>query len=265
MAGERQDLSSGWPAGWRRISTKDGAAIGGLASSALALLLFLKAPEQSRWDSAVLFDDGVRNALRASSSQGRSRAGTVSDAAYLLAAYPLVVDAGLVTWLGRGKADAAVQLALIDAEALAISGLVTTAMQRSIGRARPFLRDCGANARGNADCSASANTRNSAFISGHASLAFTAASALCVQHSRLSIYESADAAVCPTALAIAATTSVLRIVADRHWATDVIAGALVGSAVGGVVSAVHLGMNGPAGAGVSLGPEGRSMAYWKRF
>jgi membrane-associated phospholipid phosphatase len=102
-------------------------------------------------------------------------------------------------------------------------------------------------------------------ISGHASLAFMAASALCVQHSRLSLYGSADAAVCPSALAIAATTSVLRIVADRHWATDVIAGALVGSAVGGVVSAVHLGMNGPAGAGVSLGPDGRSMTYWKRF
>jgi len=46
--------------------------------------------------------------------------------------------------------------------------------------------------------------------------------------------------VCPAALGIAAGSSLLRVVADRHWTTDIIAGALVGSAVGAVVSAVHL-------------------------
>ena len=92
-AGERLDLSSGWPAGLRWIGPKEGVAIGGLAGSLTALLLFLKAPDRSHWDSAVLFDDGVRNALRASSPEGRSRAGTISDVAFVLAAYPLVVDA----------------------------------------------------------------------------------------------------------------------------------------------------------------------------
>ena len=64
-AGERLDLSSGWPSAWRRIGTEERTAIGGLASSAIALLLFLKAPDQPRWDGAILFDDGVRDALRA--------------------------------------------------------------------------------------------------------------------------------------------------------------------------------------------------------
>ncbi|MFL5312200.1 MAG: phosphatase PAP2 family protein [Myxococcales bacterium] len=265
-AGERWDLTSGWPDGWQRIGPKQSAAIGGLASSAILLMLFLKAPDQPRWDGPVLFDDGARNALRASSAQGRSRAGTVSDLAYLLAAYPLVVDAGLVTRLGHGKADAALQLALIDVEAIALTALLTTSMQRSVGRARPFTRTCGSNPLGDPDCSASGNTRNSSFISGHASIAFTAASAMCVQHSRLSLYASANAAVCPVALGIAATTSLLRVVADRHWASDVIAGAIVGSAVGAVVSSVHLQLDGEAsGAAVSLGPDGRSMTYDMRF
>ncbi len=265
-AGERLDLSSGWPAGLRWIGPKEGAAIGGLAGSLTALLLLLKPPDRPRWDGPVLFDDGVRNALRASSPEGRSRAGTISDVAFVLAAYPLVVDAGLVTWLGRGNADAALQLALIDAEAIAISALLTTSMQSSTGRARPFVRTCGSKGQADPDCSASANTRNSSFISGHASVAFTAASVLCVQHSRLSLYGGADAVVCPGALAIAATTSLLRIVADRHWATDVIGGAILGSAVGAVVSSVHLRMNGSAPeTGFSLGGDRLSMSYWMLF
>jgi len=97
-------------------------------------------------------------------------------------------------------------------------------------------------------------------------VAFTAASVLCVQHSRLSLYGGADAVVCPGALAIAATTSLLRIVADRHWATDVIGGAILGSAVGAVVSSVHLRMNGSAPeTGFSLGGDRRSMSYWMLF
>ena len=87
-----------------------------------------------------------------------------------------------------------------------------------------------------------------------------------MQHSRLSLYGSVDAVVCPAALGIAAGSSLLRVVADRHWTTDIIAGALVGSAVGGLVSAVHLPAGGsPDKAGITLGDEGRSMIYWKRF
>jgi len=265
MAGERPDLSSGWPDGWERIGPEEGAAVGGLATASILLMVFLNAPDQPRWNSAILFDEGARDVLRASSPGGRSRAGTISDLAYLLAAYPVVVDAGLLTWLGHGKADAALQLALIDVEAMAITTLLTTAMQRSTGRARPFVRTCGSSSP-EADCSASANTRNTAFFSGHTSIAFTAASTLCVQHSRLSLYGSADAAVCPVALGGAPTTSILRVVADRHWASDVIAGALVGSAVGALVSSVHLQLDGKGpGGSVSLGPDGRSLNYAMRF
>jgi membrane-associated phospholipid phosphatase len=261
---EQPDLSTGWPEGWRRIGTAEGAAVGGLAGSALALLFLLKAPEQPRWDSAILFDDGVRNALRASSQSARDRASTISGGAYLLAAYPIVVDAGLLTWLGRGQGDAALQLALVDAEALAITSIVTTTMQRTTGRARPFLRECGKSPPGDSQCAGSANDRNTSFVSGHAALAFTAASTLCVQHSRLSLYGGADAVVCPAALTIAAAVSVFRIVADKHWATDVIAGAALGSTVGTVVSSVHLRGDGPP-AGISLGSETRSLVYWRRF
>jgi membrane-associated phospholipid phosphatase len=159
-----------------------------------------------------------------------------------------------------------VQLALIDAEAIAITTILTTTMQRAAGRARPFLRECAANPNADPNCTGSANSRNTSFISGHASLAFTAAATLCVQHSRLSLYGSADWAVCPAALGIATGASLLRVVADRHWTTDVIAGAVVGAAVGAVVSAVHLRMgDGPLSSGITLGGQGQSVIYWGQF
>jgi len=262
---ERPNLPAGWPEGWQRIGPAEGAAVAGLAGSAVTLLLVLKAPQRARWDGPVLFDDGVRNALRASSQDGRNRASNISDTGYLLAAYPMLVDAGLVTWLGRGQGDAAAQLALVDAEALAITSIVTTTLERTAGRARPFLRDCKKDPAGNPQCAVSANDGgNTSFVSGHTAIAFTAASTLCVQHSRISLYGGADAVVCPTALGIAAAVGLLRIVADKHWASDVIAGAAVGSTVGAVISSVHLRGDGPP-TGLSLGSEPRSLVYWRRF
>ena len=93
-AGKRVDLSFGWPAQWRLVGSDEAATIGGLGTASIVLQLFLNAPDLPRWDSAILFDDGARNALRASSSDGRSRAAAFSNAAYALVAVPLVVDAG---------------------------------------------------------------------------------------------------------------------------------------------------------------------------
>src|SRR2546430_6440554 len=86
-----------------------------------------------------LFDggEGARNALRASSESARSLAGDFSNAAYALGAFPLVVDAGLVTWLGKGNADAAAQLALIDLEAVTITVVLTTRCRGRSGERTP--------------------------------------------------------------------------------------------------------------------------------
>jgi membrane-associated phospholipid phosphatase len=242
-----------------RVGPVEGALIGALAAGAV-LALQLKPPATARWSSGVLFDDGTRDLLRASTPQARSNAGTASDFAYAsLALYPLVIDAGLVAWLGKRDGDLALQLALIDAEAIAIDGLLTALLQRSFGRARPFTRDCATNPR--PECNSDANT---SFVSGHASVAFTAATTMCMQHARLSLYGAGDAAVCPVALTVATATGALRIVADKHYASDVIAGAALGALVGIAVNAVHLHSRDGV-HGISATPEGRGAVYVVRF
>ena len=247
------DFSAGWP--FQRTGAIEGGAIIGVGAGAVALMLFLDAPEQPRWNRPILFDDLLRGVVRTPLADDRARAATFSNAAYLLAAYPIIVDAGLVTWAGRGQRDAAWQLVLIDAEAIALEAVLSTALKRIVGRARPYLNECRV-LPDEPGCTAGANTRNSSFLSGHALMAFTAAGTLCAQHSRISLYGSGDAAVCPAALAIATTTGVLRMVADRHWSSDVLAGALLGFAIGTSVSLIHLHHEGPVQAA-----SGRAIGY----
>ena len=124
-----------------------------------------------------------------------------------------------------------------DAEAFAINGLLTSIVQRAVGRERPFAQGCGT--IGHPACTPP-DDRNSSFFSGHTSFAFTAATLLCFQHGRLNLYGDGDAVVCPVALAVASLTGLFRIAADRHWATDVLAGAAEGAAAGTVVSITHI-------------------------
>ena len=250
---EPRSPEDAWPASWKRIGPVETAAIGGLGLGALLLEVVAKAPSNPRWDSPILFDDSARNALRAGSATGRSRAATASDFGYLgLPIYAVGVEAGLVTWLGKDKADVALQLGVINVEAIAINALLSRVTQKTVGRSRPDAQP------GNSD--------NTAFFSGHTSTAFTSASALCVQHSRLAIYESAaDTVVCPAALTVASATGLLRIVADRHWASDVIAGAIFGTVVGASVSLAHMPDAETHSASLSLGADGRSLVYGGRF
>jgi hypothetical protein len=249
-AAEPQAVEDGWPARWNKIGPVETGVVGGLGLSIIFLEFLLKSPSTARWDKPILFDADARSALRAGSPGARSRAATASDFGYAgLPLYAIGVEAGLVTWLGRDKRDVALQLALINLEALAINGVLTRVTEKTVGRSRPD------------------GTDNAAFPSGHTSTAFAIASGLCVQHARLEIYGGvADKLVCPAALTAAATTGLLRVVSDRHWASDVVAGAALGTLVGWTVSWAHMhdGSGAPP-ASVSLGPDGRSLVYGGRF
>lgn len=251
-AAELQTLDRGWPPGWSRFGAAETAALGLVGAGVVLLEFFVAPPSTPNWDKPVLFDDAARNALRAGSVSGRSRAAIASDVGYFgLPIYAVGVEAGLMTWLGRGQGDAALQLALINLEVIAVNGLLTRVTQRGVGRARPDHVD---------------PADNTSFFSGHTSVAFSMASAICVQHSRIEIYGGiADKVVCPAALTAATATGLLRIVADRHFASDVLAGAILGSLVGATISWLHLRGEGRAPASLSLAPADRALVYTGSF
>lgn len=203
------------------------AVVGG---AAIAMYYLLPAQRVPRFVGGILFDDAVRNALRVHSPSALQTVWALSDAVDVsLVALVFGLDSLGVPLL-RGSPDVALQLGLMDAEAYAFSSVVTIGLYDSVGRARPSYEDCQRNPSF-VGCNISPTA---SFPSGHTNEAFTAAGASCANHAFVPIYGGrlADGLACVRDVVLAAGDGVLRIVGDRHYATDVLAGATLGFGFG---------------------------------
>jgi membrane-associated phospholipid phosphatase len=202
-----------------------------LGAGAIAALLYLEPQPTPRWSGGILFDDAARDAVRLRSPRARDAARTASDVSALSAIGVAVAIDSLVVPLARHSTEAASQLTLVDAEAFALSSLLATSASALIGRARPSYADCQRDPSFDPLCD-QAPTRS--FWSGHTAAAFTAAGLSCAHHEFVHVYGSplADALGCAGMITLATTTGTLRVLGDRHYLTDVIAGALFGFGVG---------------------------------
>lgn len=223
------DEPSGWNPRFTHFTTLQYGLTAVGVGTMLASGAFLPSTNEVHWRGNILFDRGARNIFAASTESGRRNASNVSD--YLamgLVLYPFAVDAFLGAGVIRENYDVAFQLALIGAQTMMITNLVTSLTKRFVGRARPDLGLCK---DGNELACA---TENESFISGHTSAAFAGAGLMCATQQNLRLYGSAvaGAIACGAALGAATTVGTLRMVADRHHLSDVLAGAAVGLAAG---------------------------------
>ena len=124
------------------------------------------------------------------------------------------------------------ELGLRSAEALAISGAVTGLIKGVAGRDRPFLNDRDAD-----DFHAGAGFGgggHTSFPSGHATAAFAIASVVASESSFR--WPHASHFVQPVAYGLATSVALARVYTEHHWASDVVAGAGIGTLTGlGVV------------------------------
>ncbi len=77
------------------------------------------------------------------------------------------------------------------------------------------------------------------FFSGHTSIAFASAVFLSKTHADIYGQNHLNKILWGTSLAVASTTGFLRYKSGYHYPTDVIAGALVGSAIGYIIPVLH--------------------------
>jgi membrane-associated phospholipid phosphatase len=183
---------------------------------------------QPRWQGPVLFDAAARELLRIEDRGAQRSALRLSDYGWYGAmAWPLA-DAVVVALVLDQNLDVAWQLSALALQAYALSGFVTLLTIKATARERPASYGCQ-----DPGCSLPAR----AFPSGHTAGAFAGAGLVCASHLNLPLYGSplADRAACIGALTVASATAVLRVAAERHYASDVIVGAGVGSVVGYVL------------------------------
>lgn len=142
--------------------------------------------------------------------------------------------AALVAFSRRGEPEAnkaALEDLAVMAEAVDLDVAVTQWAKVLFHRARPVLYTSLAGQNQTVDAGRS-------FPSGHASFAFAAAASAMSILERRHVLGShrAEAALLVVG---AALTSSLRVVAHKHFPTDVVAGAALGSAIGWLVPQVH--------------------------
>jgi membrane-associated phospholipid phosphatase len=118
-------------------------------------------------------------------------------------------------------------MAVINAQAYALTFALNGATKRLTARARPWVDGCDADPTGE---SCGSGGRYSSFYSGHAAVTATGAGLMCAHHTQLSLYRNPvlDTGACLVAVAGTAVTGAMRIASDNHWASDVIIGHLMG-------------------------------------
>ena len=221
-----------WQPEWRRVNGVEYALTSGLFATFMAVW-FLPPLREPLWTRPVLLDAATRRGLRARTSQGRNTAGRVSDvlaaASYLP---PLLVDPMIVAGIEDRNPDVAWQLFVISTQSYAITIALNHASKRIFARQRPYAFACTRDSRYSDDCDDADRFRS--FYSGHAAVTATSAGLVCAHHTHVPLYGggNADRLTCAAALAGMLTTSTLRMVADKHWNSDVVVGTLLGLSVG---------------------------------
>jgi len=242
-----------WRDAWPGFSWTEGATTvtAGVATGIIALQT---PPSEPRWQGGILFDDAVRNAVRLDSASGRQHLRSVGDMPYYFAPLlPLIVDPLVVAWLVRDDQQLAYNLAFMGLEAFSYAGLLSFVSTRISVRERPDASECRRQHPDFAGC----EPDTEAFWSGHTSIVATSAGLVCAHHRYLPLWGSplADASACALAATGALVTATSRLMADRHYASDVIVGMGVGFGIGYAVPVLLHYSREAAGVAVSVQPS----------
>lgn len=229
-----------WKDEWARAGKANYALIG--AGTALSVgFAILKPLGHHNLTNDILIDKGGRNALRIDSLNGRFTARDVSDVLLSLeTTWPFFIDSLVVAGGARKSPEVAWEMAVIDAEVIVLTTMVQQITTWAVSRPRPYIGECrdGSLPDGLNDCVR--NGRYRSFFSGHSATAFAGASLICAHRARLELFGGgADVATCVTAYVAAAATATLRVAGDMHNVSDVVTGAIIGTAIGLGIPALH--------------------------
>jgi membrane-associated phospholipid phosphatase len=175
-----------------------------------------ESPRAARFRGGLLFDEPMRDLLRFESPDARIAAGVVSDVIlWSLVAAP-VIDHVFALALGDRDLETVGRMLLVDLQAYALTTVIVNIAKASVGRARPDANAC-MDTDSPDECLSGMTDPNESFLSGHTAMAFTGQGE-----------QGLGAVGCAATLALASITGFLRVIADRHYSTDVLAGAALG-------------------------------------
>lgn len=221
-----------WREEWPRYSFDEAVLSLGLGLLLIAAELLPTGTSSPNWAGGNPFDDAARSGLRLQLYQQRESARVAGDVLmWVSVGFPFVIDALLVTGLGDGSWDTALQMGLIGLEAYIVSLTIWRLSALLVRRERPLGAACR-----EGDISPHCETRaatdqvTQSFFSNTAVNAFTGAGLTCLHHTVMPIFddEAADATACVGAITVASVAGLLRVMSDFEYLSDVLTGAVVG-------------------------------------
>ncbi|WP_428263318.1 phosphatase PAP2 family protein [Haliangium sp.] len=209
----------------------DGPITAGLLAGALAATL-LPVDTDASWDHQIFggLDDLVKDNFSASAAGLSDGLLTMTVAAPVLLRLPSGVNGDTGRYL------------LLYAEAVSTSVFANALTKYLVARPRPYTYN--PDPRVQEYAREQGKDSHLSFYSGHSSTAFSAAVAGSYLFSLGDSDRKAKAVVWLVHLSLAAATANLRVRAGKHFYSDVVIGAAVGSAVGVLIPAVHAGEGG---------------------
>lgn len=223
----RWEIAAAAPASAPPTATRIGWLPTILLAGAFAVTQFaIEPPKDSRWTDRNGFDSAIRRGLRSGSRGTRDAADLASDVLFGGLGGALAID----WWWLRHEYGLA-RSVQVDTRWFLGNNVLTRVAKVSAGRQRPYVQPCGVD-RNYVSACGHGRDGNTSFFSGHASNAATLAGLLCARHLHRRERSTYDAVVCGGAAAGAVATGVLRIISEKHFATDIIAGWVVGGFLG---------------------------------
>jgi membrane-associated phospholipid phosphatase len=185
------------------------------------------APSECRWCETNGFDRRVRNALVVDDTDAARKASNW----VAIGAVPLAAGLSLAAFAFRDGTPRNFWVdLLIVTEAVAVTSALTQVVKLTTGRQRPFVHFTPEDERGELS---RVSDHNLSFFSAHTSLAFSLVTAAGMT-AHMRNYRKAYL-IWVLGLPLAGLTGYLRMAADRHYFTDVLTGAAVGSLVGALM------------------------------
>ena len=190
------------------------------------------APSTCRWCDPPDGDLAVKNALRWPNTKNADTASYVTGFA-LAPIAALGLDAAAV-YTTNGSFREWGEDATVIMESIVVAANLNQLVKFAVGRERPFVHDLGS---AHKPRTKSPRDNNLSFYSGHTMLGFVSA----VSAGTIASLKGYRAApwIWGTGMTFAVATGYLRIAADKHYFTDVLTGAIMGSAAGFLIPWLH--------------------------
>lgn len=197
-----------------------------LSSAGLAIDALVDSTEP-HWTAVGPLDLSITEGLLLGPT-GRMRAARASDVLLFSSVAATYLDAALWRHDDRSNSRTSYRLLMMDSLVFSMNTALVALVKGTVQRQRPAGRYCETDPEFGG-CQNSSINRS--FFSGHASTTFTAASLMCA-HQQLRGQTPLGRVQCIAGLGVATSTSMLRLVAGKHYTSDILVGAAVGFLLG---------------------------------